>query len=52
VFIDQLGGFANGVEENGKGIEATYQTTELHPANKVDGDTDILFANLVQENVL
>src|SRR5690349_3636356 len=52
MLVDKLGGFTHRVEENGKGIKSAYHPTQLDAANKIDRYADILFADLIQEDVL
>ena len=52
MFVDELGRLTNGIKKDRKGIEAAYHSPQLHATNEVDRDTDVLFANLIQKDVL
>ena len=52
MFVDELGGLSNGVQQNGEGIETANHAAQLNATDEIDGDADILFAHLIQKDVL
>ena len=47
MFIDQLSGFSDRVEEDRECIEAADHAAQLDATDKVDRDADIFFSDLV-----
>ena len=52
MFIHELGRLADGIEQDREGIEPAHESAKLDPSDEVDRDVDVLFADLVQEDVL
>jgi hypothetical protein len=52
VFIDELSRPPDGIEQDGKGIEPANHSSKLYAVDEVDGYADVLFADLIQKDVL
>ena len=52
MFVDELGRLPDRVEEDCEGVEPSNHAAELDSSDEVDRDADVLFAYLIQKNVL